>query len=71
MKILAISNLYPPRFLGGYELGCAQMVGELRRRGHDVHVFTSTGEAGDEAGVFRELNPVSYTHLTLPTKRIV
>lgn len=41
MRILVISNLYPPEFLGGYEVGCAQMVDELRARGHDVRVLTS------------------------------
>lgn len=44
MKILAISNLYPPTVLGGYELSAAQFVDELRSRGHDVHVLTSPAE---------------------------
>ncbi|MFO0952831.1 MAG: glycosyltransferase family 4 protein [Isosphaeraceae bacterium] len=39
MKILALSNLYPPDVLGGYELGCAQAVEALRGRGHDVLVL--------------------------------
>ena len=26
MKILVISNLYPPDALGGYEMGCRQVV---------------------------------------------
>jgi glycosyltransferase involved in cell wall biosynthesis len=38
MKILALSNLYPPDVQGGYELGCAQLVDGLRARGHDVLV---------------------------------
>lgn len=41
MKILIISNLYPPKFLGGYEIRCAQVVEALHRRGHDVRVLTS------------------------------
>ncbi|MGL6076606.1 MAG: glycosyltransferase family 4 protein [Fimbriiglobus sp.] len=41
MKILVISNLYPPDFLGGYELGCSQAVNALRKAGHDVLVLTS------------------------------
>ncbi len=36
-----ISNLFPPEFLGGYELGCEQMVRELRSYGHEVRVITS------------------------------
>ncbi len=41
MKILVLSNLYPPDFLGGYELACAQVVDALRHRGHDVQVLTA------------------------------
>jgi glycogen(starch) synthase len=45
MRILTVSNLYPPDSIGGWELGCAQMVDELRGRGHDVRVLTSTPRA--------------------------
>jgi glycogen synthase len=41
MKILIISNLYPPYILGGYEILCAQVVQYLQERGHMVHVLTS------------------------------
>lgn len=41
MKILVISNLYPPDFLGGYELGCRQVTDALRAAGHDVRVLTA------------------------------
>jgi glycogen(starch) synthase len=41
MKILVISNLYPPDFIGGYELCCAQMVDGLIDRGHNVRVLTT------------------------------
>jgi glycosyltransferase involved in cell wall biosynthesis len=41
VKILALSNLYPPDVQGGYELGCAQMVDGLRARGHEVLVTTA------------------------------
>ncbi len=41
MKILVVSNLYPPDTLGGYERGCRQAVHALRERGHDVRVLTS------------------------------
>ena len=40
MKILVLSNLYPPDVIGGYELGCKQAVDALRARGHDVRVLT-------------------------------
>ena len=41
MRILVISNFYPPHFIGGYEIGCRDIVEALRSRGHDVRVLTS------------------------------
>lgn len=41
MKILVITNLYPPFYIGGYEIGCSNVVKGLRRRGHDVTVLTT------------------------------
>jgi glycosyltransferase involved in cell wall biosynthesis len=41
VRVLALSNLYPPDFIGGYELACAQVVDALRERGHDVRVLTA------------------------------
>ena len=41
MRILVLSNLYPPYYVGGYELRCKQIIDALRRRGHDVFVLTS------------------------------
>ncbi len=57
MRILVVSNLYPPDIIGGYELSCGQMVDELRRRGHDVVVLTSVPRCPAEstAGVRRVL----------------
>ena len=40
MRILAVSNLYPPDYGGGYELQCKQTVEGLRRLGHHVEVVT-------------------------------
>jgi len=42
MRILVISNLYPPDVIGGYEMGCRQAVDALRSRGHDIRVLTAT-----------------------------
>ena len=42
MRILVVSNLYPPRHVGGYELCCQEAVDGLRKRGHEVCVLTST-----------------------------
>lgn len=41
MKILVLTNLYPPHYLGGYELICYMVVNELRARGHQVQILTS------------------------------
>lgn len=42
MKILFISNLYPPRTVGGYERLCHEMAGALVSRGHPISVLTSS-----------------------------
>lgn len=41
MKILFVSNLFPPNQLGGYEMLCARVAGLMARRGHEVQVLTS------------------------------
>ncbi len=46
MRILVISNLYPPHHLGGYELGCRDIIEVLRGRGHEIKVLTSTYGVG-------------------------
>lgn len=57
MKILVVSNLYPPDVIGGYELGCRQAVEALRARGHEVRVLTSAPRrpVPPEPGVARRL----------------
>lgn len=60
MKILALTNLYPPHYVGGYELHCQTIVEALRDRGHSVQVLTSdhrvaTAPAAREPGVHRRL----------------
>jgi len=41
MRILVISNLYPPQVLGGYERSIADFARLLQHRGHSVRVLTS------------------------------
>jgi glycogen synthase len=41
VRILVLTDLYPPYYLGGAELSCADHVRRLRARGHDVNVLTS------------------------------
>jgi len=58
VRILIVSNLYPPVAVGGYEAECAAVVERLSQR-HDILVLTSDqdrGSAVEEAGVRRELS---------------
>lgn len=41
MKILFVTNLYPPAILGGYEILCEYVCGEFCSRGYEVVVQTS------------------------------
>lgn len=58
MRILIVSNLYPPIAFGGYEVECAGVVERLREQ-HDVRVLTSKPPDGTEVPqdpqVWREL----------------
>jgi glycogen synthase len=60
MRILFISNLYPPHDLGGWEQNCQEAVELLQARGHDCHVLTSRhgvdGQSPPEPGVTRALH---------------
>ena len=56
LRILMVSNLFPPDVLGGYELLAADVAKELRRRGHDVQILTSGAAPPDDpAWVHRRL----------------
>jgi hypothetical protein len=46
MRILAVSNFYPPNERSGYELGSLDIVESLRTRGHQVKVLTSDQRTG-------------------------
>jgi len=41
LRILIISNYYPPYEVGGYEQLCRDVAARLSDRGHDIHVLTS------------------------------
>jgi len=42
MRVLVVSNCYPPYYVGGYEVGCFEVVQALKARGHQVTVLTSS-----------------------------
>jgi len=46
MRVLFVSNLFPPGVLGGYEILCGQVASALADRGHDVHVLTTPAPDG-------------------------
>ncbi len=62
MKVLLVSNLYPPQVVGGYELYCQDVAAELRASGNDVVIATSrpfnpapglTDDGGDVRRIFQ------------------
>ncbi len=44
MRLLFLSNLYPPVVRGGYEILCAQVAERLVEKGHQVTVLTTEAE---------------------------
>ena len=48
MKILVISNLFPPLSVGGYENLCFKVADALSSRGHQVRVLTSSYKLTDD-----------------------
>ena len=42
MRILTVTNAYPPHYYGGYELTCADVMQRFAQAGHEVTVLTST-----------------------------
>lgn len=60
LNVIVISNLYPPHSIGGYEIGCREVVTRLRARGHQMRVLTSSygvdGSETGEVGVMRCLS---------------
>jgi len=59
MRILVLTNFYPPYYIGGYELACQDVVESLKRHGHHLSVITSTyglsGSSIDEGHIYRVL----------------
>jgi glycogen(starch) synthase len=41
MRILFLTNFYPPYEIGGYEQWCAEVASRLTDRGHEIEVLTS------------------------------
>lgn len=48
MRILFVSNYYPPAPLGGYTEWCHEVACALQTRGHEVGVLTTRSDSGSE-----------------------
>ena len=70
MRVLFVSNLYPPHDLGGWEQNCQEIVLRLQARGHACHVLTSRYGLNDhvepEADVTRALHLQADIHYYRP-----
>lgn len=59
MRLLLLTNFYPPHEIGGEEQSCYEVAQSLRARGHAVTVLTSTHgrspKCPPEDGVYRDL----------------
>lgn len=75
MRILMITNLFPPVILGGYEIECRQIADQLVRRGHAITILTSdyaTNSPIHETAAYpvvRALKLYAPFNQTLATKR--
>jgi len=49
MRILVLTNLYPPHYVGGYELRCRDVSEALLQRGHEIQVLTSAHTVANAA----------------------
>jgi len=67
VRVLVVSNLYPPHFHGGYEIRCAQIAEALLRSGDEVQVLTST--RGLPLGRLGEIRPRSELWNRVPVHR--
>ena len=73
MRVLVVTNMYPPHHYGGYELSCQDTVRRFRARGHEVSVLTSTirvegvetSRDQDGGKVWRELELYWHDHILL------
>jgi glycogen synthase len=67
MRILFISNFYPPYEIGGYEQWCAEIASQLASRGHEIEILTSNYRVGPELnGIVAKISRVLYleSHLS-------
>lgn len=49
VRVLTVTNWYPPHHHGGYELSCFDVMTRLEARGHEVHVLCGDTRLGSDA----------------------
>ncbi|MBK8915164.1 MAG: glycosyltransferase [Phycisphaerales bacterium] len=65
IRILIVSNLFPPAHIGGYELRCAEVADRWARRGHTVRVLTSNFPGHPSASAATPQQSAVEVHRTL------
>ncbi len=66
MRLLFLSNLYPPFEFGGYEQICREVAEALASRGHEVRVLTSNHGVMDHRREFWRNGVARMLHLQAP-----
>ncbi len=51
MKVLFLSNYFPPAAIGGYEQWCQEVAQALVARGHDLSIITSRADVSDNGAI--------------------
>lgn len=77
MRLLFVTNLFPPVSRGGYELWCQEVAEALAARGHELHILTTRVPGGDPSAsaasysVHRLLTPEVEGGLGQTVKRLL
>jgi len=83
LRVLIVSNMFPPAVMGGAELAAHSLATWLARAGHTVRVLTSAprpGEAGDETDAggftverrfFPNIYPIYQADETRPSRKLL
>ena len=63
MRILTVTNYYPPHFIGGYEIACKETMDFLKTQGHEVLVITSDYHKTEEReeDIVRDMHLINYS----------
>lgn len=73
MRLLVLSDRYPPYYEGAYELNCQSVVNELTGRGHQATVLTTThgvGKKVSEGNVHRILSHHDFAYRSTVHRRV-